>query len=373
MSPPVLLFGYASSPFTQKIRLTLLLKQIKYTYIPVPSMMPRPVLSNAFNLTYRKIPILALGRDVYCDTSIIIEALEAAFPESEGYGTVYPAVAGSGGSRRNRSLMRGFASWWIDRPFFRVTTGLIPSSVWRTRFGVDRAGLIGHVLDADKLEKKVPRNLAALDLQLGLFEGWLAEGKGEGKGWLFETETPSLADVALYYQLEWGKDIARGVGIGDLTGGGTQDTETEGAASVFNSERYPDLWAWFHRMKDHIAGLPTVENKIEKGDEVAIKKAIESLKGYPKLGAECMIKTPGGQHVELDAKTGLIVGQGLKVSIAPDDTGKDDPTIGTLIGLSPEEVVIEPIKLDGKDAVVDVAVHFPRIGFVIKPLREAKL
>jgi hypothetical protein len=190
---------------------------------------------------------------------------------------------------------------------------------------------------------------------------------------LFDTETPSLADVSLFYQLEWGCEIAAGRGIGDLTGGGTMDTETEGAGSVFNQERYPGLWAWFQRMKSHIAGLPKMETRLEKGDEAAAMKAIEALKGYPKLGAECMIKTPAGQHVELEARSGLVVGKGLKVSIAPDDTGRDDPTIGTLVGLSPEEVVLEPVKLDGKDAVVDVAVHFPRIGFVLKPLREAKL
>ena len=43
-------------------------------------MIPRPVLHDTFNLTYCKIPILALGREVYYDTSIILEALEHSFP-----------------------------------------------------------------------------------------------------------------------------------------------------------------------------------------------------------------------------------------------------------------------------------------------------
>ena len=29
-------------------------------------------------------------------------------------------------------------------------TGLVPADVWRSSFGTDRAGLIGHKLDADK-------------------------------------------------------------------------------------------------------------------------------------------------------------------------------------------------------------------------------
>jgi glutathione S-transferase len=366
--PPVILFGYDSSPFTQKVRLSLRLKQIPYTFITVPSMMPRPLLRESFGLTYRKIPVLAIGSDLYCDTSIILEALESVFPSSEGFGTLYPLDASG---RSNRTLIRGFASYWTDRPFFRVTTGLIPSSVWRTHFGVDRAELIGHRLDPAKLEAKVPSNLSGLDMHLSMFEAHFAEN-GPG-GWVFSTPKPSLADVSLFYQLEWGNDIAKGRGIANLTRGGTEDTDGEGASSVFNEGRYPRLGDWYKRILVAIAGLPDVETRIEGSDMVAARQAIEQLNQYPKRGAEYMVKTPAGQHVELDAKTGLVVGQGLRVSIAPDDTGRDDPTIGTLVGLSPEETVIEPSKLDGEDAFVDVAVHFPRIGFVIKPLREAKL
>ena len=51
-------------------------------------MMPRPLLLETFGVSYRKVPILAIGREVYCDTSLIIEALEYYFP-SPAYGTVY--------------------------------------------------------------------------------------------------------------------------------------------------------------------------------------------------------------------------------------------------------------------------------------------
>jgi hypothetical protein len=82
-------------------------------YIPVPSMLPRPLLTSTFALTYRKIPVLAIGRDIYCDTSIIIEALEHFFPVSQGWGTVYPKCEGLGGWTY-RGLVRGFASFWTD-------------------------------------------------------------------------------------------------------------------------------------------------------------------------------------------------------------------------------------------------------------------
>ena len=125
-SPPVVLFGYEASTFTLKVRLVLKLKQIPYTFITVPSMLPRPLLTENFNLTYRKIPVLAIGREIYCDTSLIVEALEHFFPEAEGYQTLYPAAADG---RNYRPMIRGFASYWTDRPLFRVTTGLIPAQV----------------------------------------------------------------------------------------------------------------------------------------------------------------------------------------------------------------------------------------------------
>lgn len=48
------------------------------------------------------------------------------------------------------------------------------------------------------------------------------------------------------------------------------------------------------------------------------------------------------------------------------------PTIGTLVALSPEEVVIKPKQLE-KPAAVDMRIHFPRTEFVIRPLNGANL
>lgn len=86
-------------------------------YIAVPSMLPRPILTDTFGLTYRKIPIVAIGKDIYCDTSLIIEALEHFFPSSEGWGTVYPPIQGWD----YRGFARGFASFWIDVSHFPYT------------------------------------------------------------------------------------------------------------------------------------------------------------------------------------------------------------------------------------------------------------
>ena len=49
------------------------------------------------------------------------------------------------------------------------------------------------------------------------------------------------------------------------------------------------------------------------------------------------------------------------------------PTCGTLVAVTPEEVVLKPQELDGPNPLVDARIHFPRLGFVVKPLEQAKL
>jgi len=79
------------------------------------------------------------------------------------------------------------------------------------------------------------------------------------------------------------------------------------------------------------------------------------------------VPTAVEQHPSLDAQRGLV--PGVSVSVAPDDTGKDNPTVGTLVRIGVEEVVITP----NERAEVDVRVHFPRLGFVVKGVEGARL
>jgi len=235
--------------------------------------------------------------------------------------------------------------------------------VWRTHFGTDRSELIGHKLDPDKLEAKVPKNLSALDMHLSMLEPLFQESDNL---WVFSTETPSLADISLYYQLDWGNEIAAGRGISNLTGGGTPDTNTQGAAPVFNCKRYPALYDWFTTMRSYMQHLPSTETRTEEADDV-----IRQLRDYEPASAEpVMVPTAAPSHVKLDAQNGLV--PGTQVSVAPDDTGRADPTLGTLIALSTEEIVIKPLELDS-EVTVPVNVHFPRLGFTVRPILTAKL
>jgi hypothetical protein len=178
--------------------------------------------------------------------------------------------------------------------------------------------------------------------------------------WAIPTPTPSLADISLYYQLRWGLDMAAGRGIYNLSGGGTQDTgDDEQVSKVFNEQRYPGLWTWFHAFEAYIDKLPDLQRMNPEAWLEAIKEA-------PIL-AENRLLVPTAVEGTIDLQRDLV--PGVSVSVTPDDTGRNNPTVGTLVKIGVEEVVIKP----HEKAEVEVRVHFPRLGFVVKVVDGAKL
>lgn len=379
--PPIALFGYDSSVFTNKIRLSLKLLQIPYTFVLVPTMMPRPILVENFNLTYRKIPVLAIGRELIVDTSLIVEWLHT-YPEIVKYRD-RQAKAGIGNqgqelhqNAQGRVLSRLLSSHFTDRPLFRLTTGLIPGAVWRSSFGKDRANLIGHKLDPDKLEQKIPRNMVGLDTYLSILEPLFGAVEGEVP-WILGGQKPSAADLSLFYQLQWGEQMARGKGIDNLTGYEAADGDGEGIGELFNRDRYPGLLKWFKKFESYVNNLPSQETRVEMGDRKGVDDVMSRLIESAKSETVPMVPTPNSRLENLEERIGLRIGS--QVSIAPDDTGRANPTSGKLVALSPEEVVIEPNEFEEsagsrrRARVEGVRLHFPRVGFVTIPSKPSKL
>lgn len=200
----------------------------------------------------------------------------------------------------------------------------MPASIWRSAFGRDREGLIGHPIDADKLEKKIPENLSKLDMQLSIFEP-MFDNADEGS-WIFSTSAPSLADISLYYELCWASDIASGKTTEHITQGETSDKELEGTTPVFNAQRYPRLYAWYRMTERYLDTLPDVETKAPDD----FSEVVKSMKASPALGKKSLLlPTPRSTHADLDRKCGLT--EGAVISIAPDDTGKDEWVAPNLI------------------------------------------
>ncbi len=68
--------------YGRKVEWYHILRHLPYSKCAVRNRLPREQLE-ALGIKYRRIPLLAIGRDVYCDTRLIIDKLEQLFPESK--------------------------------------------------------------------------------------------------------------------------------------------------------------------------------------------------------------------------------------------------------------------------------------------------
>jgi glutathione S-transferase len=104
----------------------------------------------------------------------------------------------------------------------------------------------------------------------------------------------------------------------------------------------PKLRAWMQRMERVGHGTPT---EMSSQDALAVAKA-----------ATPQIEEHGDANDSYGRKLGM------RVQVTPDDSGRD-PVVGELASLTTYEVVIKR----SDPQVGDVAVHFPRAGFIIQP------
>jgi glutathione S-transferase len=99
--------------------------------------LPRPEITDALGIKYRRIPILAIGNDVYCDTSLIADVLERRFPASEGYGTLFPHRAGS--KKADTGLAKALTVYWNDKTVFPLGGNSLPYEKFDPAFVADRS------------------------------------------------------------------------------------------------------------------------------------------------------------------------------------------------------------------------------------------
>src|SRR5437899_3695733 len=116
MAETLILHHYDASPFSEKIRKIFGLKGLKWRAVEQPSIMPKPDL---LPLTggYRRIPVLQIGADIYCDTQVIVPVLERLHPTP----TLYPG--GSEGTCQAWNL-------WADRLLFLPLVATVFAETW---------------------------------------------------------------------------------------------------------------------------------------------------------------------------------------------------------------------------------------------------
>ena len=79
-APQIILHHYAFSPYAEKVRLALGIKGLDWGSVEAAMMPPRPLL-DPLTGGYRRIPVMQVGADIYCDTHAILPALERLHPD----------------------------------------------------------------------------------------------------------------------------------------------------------------------------------------------------------------------------------------------------------------------------------------------------
>ncbi|KAF8913862.1 hypothetical protein CPB84DRAFT_1840648 [Gymnopilus junonius] len=330
---PVIIYRYDTSPFSHKIDNVLSLKKINYSKVDVSPTLPRPEITDYLGISYRRIPILAIGNDIYCDTSLIISALERRFPAEKGFETVFP-LPKNGGSP-DTGLIRAFSKFYADDSLFPLAADLLPWARFPKAFIDDRSKLRGSAINTNAIAENVPNTQSLISSHVLLVEEQLKDSRE----WLFNTVRPSIADISVHFVFAWARSF-------------------KGSNTIFDAKKFPFTIQWLDRMTALI-------NKERQAQAVATKLS----------GEDAAVKITSYAHEPYNV-VGFDVGDasllrfaiGDVVQVAPVDTGRSYPTTGKLVALSQEEITLE---VQGSKGLVRC--HFPRLSFFIRPAPLTKL
>ena len=300
----IILHQYDISPFSEKVRVAFGIKGLDWFACDEPVIMPKPELL-ALTGGYRKIPVMQIGADIYCDTQIILRELERRFPAP----TLFP---GSG-----KGLEWGIAMW-TDRVFFQAAVAIIfggSTPLADEAFIKDREKLTGRPFDIAGMKAAAPMMAEQFRAQLG----WLEEQLADGRRFLPGNE-PGLADASAFYNLAF-----------------VRWTSPAGAKLI---DGFAGVAAWEKR----VAGIGHGRrSEISRDDALDIAKAATST--------EAASADPGEPN-------GLKPGD--TVTAMADDYGRD-PVAGELVSSSAQHIALK--RSDPR--VGEVVVHFPRAGFLV--------
>ena len=309
----IILHHYDSSPFSEKVRLALRMKNLGWSSVQIPNMMPKPLL---MPLTggYRKTPVMQIGADIFCDSTMILRVLEERFPlpgiELPGHEGI-SSVVGS----------------WADGKWFQTSVGIIFGAIGDKvpeAFKKDREKLSGRPFDTDAMKAVAPMLRDQWRAQLDWVERRLQGGHGAGGGqWLIGMK-PGLVDVHAYMN-PWFVEQAM----------------PDFLETCFKSA--PRAKDWYQRMKEIEGQDPEVITG-EQALEIALHAA-------PRLKAA---NTDG----ELQAFE-----PGERVAVAPDDYGRDWVE-GEIVIAKADRIILHR----HDDQAETINIHFPRTGFMVRRL-----
>lgn len=304
----LILHHYPNSPFAEKIRLILGHKKLPWKSVFIPMIMPKPDLM-ALTGGYRKTPVLQIGADIYCDTSLICDVLEHLAPAP----TLYPQAV-NGAAR--------IVTQWADGSLFTAAMAynFQPAGVAQVFAGAPAEGVQAFVADRAAMRGGAPR-MASSDAA-ATYKSYLRRLANmlHGQDYLFGTQ-PCVADFAAYHPLWF-----------------TQE-RTPALAGIFDAT--PEVKDWMGRMK--AIGHGTV-------GKCSAEEALQTARrGTPAALQGDVFQDEHG------------IALGSQVVVAADTFGLE-PTEGELIAATRTRYTLR--RTDERAGTVHV--HFPRVGFTLK-------
>ncbi|KAJ9612247.1 hypothetical protein H2200_003844 [Cladophialophora chaetospira] len=315
----IVLYHYSFSPVARRVLWYLSLRGIDYAECKQPPVLPRPDLSR-LNIRYRRIPLCAIGRDIYCDSRIILRKLEELFPNS----TL------SASTPDEKVIEKLLEVWNMESSVFSRASQLIPTSMPLLndpKFTKDREDYSGRSWSKEKIAANRPEALAAIRSAFSILETTFL---ADGREWLLKTDQPKLADIEAIWTFDW---------LNGLKGALPKE--------LISDKQYPKVFAWITRFND---ALKAAKAKAPKPASLIGDAAAEQI-----LNASFVDKDLG-----VDPSDPLGLQQGTEVEVFPIDSGSHHHDQGRLIGLTEDEIVLG-IEANGKE----LRLHYPRTGFRI--------
>ncbi|KAK2466181.1 hypothetical protein APHAL10511_001823 [Amanita phalloides] len=331
MTASIILYRYDASPFCKKIETTLLLRHIPHHRVNVAFTLPRPEISDVLGIAYRRVPVLSIGGDVYCDTSLIAVALERRYNPASQRPTVFPKAKIS---RHTDSGLVKASALLAESGIFRNAVGLVPWTELPALIVQDRSAFLGTPISPDLIATTKGRTLSFFASHLQLLEEQLEDGRE----WLFGTEQSGIVDISFYVFCSWIRHLPAADGL-------------------INSKEFPGIVNWLDRFSALIAVKESEQSQPTEltGDQAADAIMSSDLEPLDTIGFDEQEASRLGVHKD------------ETVSIAPTDTGKDHATVGKLVALNSSELVIE---VDCPKGMIQC--HFPSINFSAKSVKSIK-
>jgi glutathione S-transferase len=308
----IILHHYATSPFSEKVRLVLGYKKLAWKSVLVPSIMPKPDVQ-ALTGGYRKTPFLQIGSDVYCDSALICDVLEHIQPAP----TLYP--------ESHKGLARVLAQWadstlfWASMAYNLQPKGamtMFTSPDMAKAFVADRGAMTTGMMrlrpgDATAAYKSYLRRIANML---------------DGNDFLMGN-APCVADFSAYHPL-WFSRVRVPV-----------------MADILDAT--PQVLAWMDRMAAIGHGNP---EKMSATEAIAVCAA--------------STRATGQNDDVFQDEHGIPLGS--QVTIAAETFGPE-ATEGELVAATRTRYTLK--RIDERAGTVHV--HFPRIGYVLKAVQAA--